>query len=181
VAALDVGVVGRGLVAPTVEEALRRALARPIGSGGGTEATRAKIFTGAPAGARRIARACVRSHPCVLSVSLCAAGLPSWLFVILAPDGGALAGKPLPRGKWCPKAEHAAAGLLAALRGLLPHLEEVGPGDPSAHPLAIVARAVRERLGDALVIGVNALRNDALSALGAAAAADADKAKIVNY
>lgn len=40
--------------------------------------------------------------------------------------------------------------------------------------LAIVARAVRERLGDALVIGVNALRNDALSALGAAAAADAD-------
>lgn len=129
------------LLAPTVEEALRRALARPIGSSGGTEATRAKIFTGAPAGARRIARACVRSHPCVLSVSLCAAGLPSWLFVILAPDGGALAGKPLPRGKWCPKAEHAAAGLLAALRGLLPHLEEVGPGDPSAHPLAVVARA----------------------------------------
>lgn len=44
--------------------------------------------------------------------------------------------------------------------------------------LAVVARAVRERFGQALVVGVNALRNDACSAIGAAAAAGADFVRV---
>ncbi|MBK9645829.1 MAG: BtpA/SgcQ family protein [Deltaproteobacteria bacterium] len=39
--------------------------------------------------------------------------------------------------------------------------------------LAVVAREVRRRFGERLVVGVNALRNDALAALGACAAAEA--------
>ncbi len=44
--------------------------------------------------------------------------------------------------------------------------------------LSRVALAVRERFGDALCVGVNALRNDALGALGAAAAAEAGFVRI---
>lgn len=49
-----------------------------------------------------------------------------------------------------------------------------GPVEPHVvAALSRVALTVRERFGDALCVGVNALRNDALGALGAAAAAGA--------
>lgn len=44
--------------------------------------------------------------------------------------------------------------------------------------LAVVAREVRARFGDALALGVNALRNDALAAVGAAAASGAGFVRI---
>lgn len=44
--------------------------------------------------------------------------------------------------------------------------------------LAVIARQVRLQVGDRLKVGVNALRNDALGALGAAAGAGADFVRI---
>ncbi len=57
------------------------------------------------------------------------------------------------------------------------------PFAPTVEPhvtamLAVVAREVRQRFGDQLQVGVNALRNDAEAALGAAAAADAQFVRI---
>ena len=54
-------------------------------------------------------------------------------------------------------------GLEAILQGAL----------RDAQALAVGAREVRRRFGERLVVGVNALRNDALAALGACAAAEA--------
>jgi len=44
--------------------------------------------------------------------------------------------------------------------------------------IAVIGSAVRARFGDALTLGVNILRNDAMSALGAAAACGADFVRI---
>ena len=44
--------------------------------------------------------------------------------------------------------------------------------------LAVIARAIRQRFGDVLAVGVNALRSDALGALGAAAAAGAQFVRV---
>ena len=47
----------------------------------------------------------------------------------------------------------------------------VNPHVPAC--MAVIATAIRERVGDELTLGINVLRNDALSALGAAAACNA--------
>lgn len=57
------------------------------------------------------------------------------------------------------------------------------PFEPLVEPhvcamLGVIAHQVVQRFGDALVVGVNALRNDAASALGAAAAAQAGFVRI---
>ena len=68
-------------------------------------------------------------------------------------------------------AEGGADGLIVENLGDAPFDILVEPHVTGA--LAVVAHAVRERLGDALAVGVNALRNDPAAALGAAAAGGA--------
>jgi len=68
-------------------------------------------------------------------------------------------------------AEGGADGLIVENLGDAPFDILVEPHVTSA--LAVVTHAVRQRLGDALSIGVNALRNDPMAAIGAAAAGGA--------
>ena len=68
-------------------------------------------------------------------------------------------------------AEGGADGLIVENLGDAPFDITVEPHVTAA--LAVVAHAVRQRLGDALAVGVNALRNDPMAALGAAAASGA--------
>ena len=69
-------------------------------------------------------------------------------------------------------AEGGARGVIVENLGDAPFA--AGPVEPHVVAcLSRVALAVRERFGDALCVGVNALRNDVLGALGAASAAEA--------
>ena len=73
-------------------------------------------------------------------------------------------------------AEGGADGLIVENLGDAPFDIAVEPHVTAA--LAVVAHAVRQRLGDALAIGVNALRNDPLAALGAASASGASFVRV---
>ena len=73
-------------------------------------------------------------------------------------------------------AEGGADGLIVENLGDAPFDVLVEPHVTAS--LAVVAHAVRLRFGDALSVGVNALRNDPLAALGAAAAAGASFVRI---
>lgn len=73
-------------------------------------------------------------------------------------------------------AEGGAAGVIIENLGDAPYAELVEPHVTAM--LGVIAREVRARFGERLVVGVNALRNDARAALGAAAASQASFVRV---